>query len=128
MSHNHITFLIPEIHKKGWGQEIWIKNIQDYCAKILEFNAGGECSMHFHGLKVETWYVAEGQFTMKYYDTDMGKELEKVLNKGDIVHVPRFNPHQLKAIVNSKIWEVSSTHYEEDSYRVKPGNSQKTLG
>ena len=27
----------PKIVKKGWGEEIWIHNDEEYCGKILRF-------------------------------------------------------------------------------------------
>jgi len=34
------------------------------------------------------------------------------------------DPHQLVAQEDSEIYEVSTTHFDQDSYRVGPGDSQ----
>jgi hypothetical protein len=33
-------------------------------------------------------------------------------------------PHQLKAIDESEIFEVSTQHFDDDSYRIDKGDSQ----
>jgi len=39
----------PKIVEKGWGQEIWIHNDEEYCGKLLRFNKeGSKFSMHYH--------------------------------------------------------------------------------
>jgi hypothetical protein len=41
--------------KKGWGSELWLVNGDLYCGKILRFNKGKKCSLHYHKLKTETF-------------------------------------------------------------------------
>ena len=50
----------PEIHPKGWGRELWIANSELYCGKILELNEDKRCSIHYHKLKDETFYILSG--------------------------------------------------------------------
>lgn len=114
----------PEIHEKAWGREIWIANNEEYCGKILEFFTDAKFSMHFHNLKAESWYVLEGRFTLKYIDTNDASEHEIELNVGDAIDIHRFVPHQLIAHEAGSIMEVSTEHYESDSYRVRRGDSQ----
>ena len=40
-----------KIVEKGWGRETWLHNDEKYCGKILFFNAGKKCSLHYHKLK-----------------------------------------------------------------------------
>ena len=47
---------MTEIHKKGWGYENWLVNTELYCGKILHFNHGKQCSLHYHKIKDETFY------------------------------------------------------------------------
>ena len=47
---------------------------------------------------------------------------EKNLNKGDVVTIPRGMPHQLEALENGEIFEISTQHFDTDSYRVEKGN------
>lgn len=120
-----ISLLQQEIHEKGWGEEVWIVNNEKYCLKILQFYTGGKCSMHLHPLKTETWYIEYGRFRLHTINTENGQILTKDLESGDIVHVPDHTPHQLEAISRGSIIEVSTPHYESDSLRLSPGDSQK---
>ncbi len=121
-----IQFLKPEYHPKAWGKgETWIINSDKYCAKILEFKAGGQASKHMHADKEECWYIVEGQLLMKYFDFQKAEEIEITLNKGDIVNIPPYNPHQVTAIVDTTLWETSTKHDEADVYRLSKGDSQR---
>lgn len=112
-------------HPKGWGEEYWITNNEKYCGKILRFNKDAEFSMHYHVKKEETWCVMQGQLLMKYYDLNTADIKDCTLNKGDVVHLKPNIPHKLIAIEDSMIFEVSTQHFEDDSYRIIKGNSQK---
>lgn len=116
----------PEVHKKAWGQEVWIINdqVNNYCLKLLQFNKGANFSMHFHDIKVETWFVNKGELVLRWINTEDSTIKESLLCKGDTVHIQRLLPHQLFAIKDSEILEVSTFHRDSDSYRVLPGFSQ----
>ena len=117
-----------DIHKriipKVWGCEIVIENGDEYCGKILRLKEGAKFSMHFHIKKKETWYVAKGTFLLTYIDTRDATEKERELNVGDIIEVDRGDPHQLLSITGGDIFEVSTQHFDDDSYRIKKGDSQ----
>ena len=114
----------PEIHPKAWGGEKWIHNSDGYCGKILKFNQGARFSLHAH-LKVETWYINLGQLKLIYIDTDNADKHELILNKGDVIHIPFLVPHQLIALEESEVFEVSQPHDENGSLRYEKGDSQK---
>jgi len=109
---------------KKWGSEVVIHNDEDYCGKILKFNAGAQFSMHFHMKKKETWYVVKGSFVLKHYNTHNATEYETGLKVGDIIEIPRGQPHQLFAATAGEIFEISTQHFRDDSYRIKEGDSQ----
>ena len=118
------TLLKIETHVKGWGKEEWIINCPDYCMKFLDFKAGTKGSMHFHVSKHETWYIAYGKLMLSTINTDNADKSQVILTQGDVVDIPRLNPHQVEALEDTRIIEVSTQHFEEDSYRVLPGTSQ----
>ena len=109
---------------KAWGVEIVIHNDDGYCGKILRFNIGAKFSMHFHLKKKETWYVATGRFLLSYIDTRDASEKERELNVGDIITIERGDPHQLYSFTGGDIFEVSTPHFDDDSYRIGKGDSQ----
>ena len=120
----------PEVTKgccvpKGWGEEIVIENNDMYCGKVLVFNEGCRFSMHYHMNKDETWYVEEGEFLYRWIDTKIGKKHEDKLSEGDVVRQRPGQPHQIIALTDGRIFEVSTYHEDSDSYRVIPGDSQK---
>jgi quercetin dioxygenase-like cupin family protein len=121
-----ITFNhFPEVHEKGWGREIWIANNEKYCGKILEFNKGAEFSMHYHMLKHETFYILEGKIELRGYDLSDASPRSEVYAQGTVITIPAGNPHKIIALEKSRVIEVSTQHFESDSYRIIPGNSQK---
>jgi quercetin dioxygenase-like cupin family protein len=115
----------PVIVNKGWGTEIIFANTKDYCGKLLNFNKGSKCSMHFHILKDESWYIFKGKIKYTWIDPTNGKQEHQILSVGDVVRNKIGNPHQVEALEETVIFEVSTQHLDEDSYRIFPGDSQK---
>jgi len=114
----------PHIVEKGWGREIIFANNDKYCGKILHFNTNAKFSMHYHLLKQETWYVSSGSFIFKYINTKTATLHEQELHVGDVITNKIGQPHQLICIEEGDIIEVSTTHYDSDSYRLYKGDSQ----
>lgn len=106
--------LIKEVPKK-WGKELWLANNSLYCGKILEFNEGARCSNHYHKIKDETFYVLDGVFNI------MIDEIEHItLVAGDSLRIRPNTKHKIENIGKSsgRIVEISTQHFEEDSYRL----------
>jgi mannose-6-phosphate isomerase-like protein (cupin superfamily) len=110
---------------KGWGEELIIENNDKYCGKLLIFKKGCKFSMHYHMIKDETWYVNEGSFIYRWINTETAELNEETLIKGNIVRQRPGQPHQLESLEDGVIFEVSTTHFDDDSYRVFKGDSQK---
>lgn len=110
---------------KGWGEEIIITNNELYCGKLLRFKEGAKFSMHYHLIKDETWYVNKGLFIYRWIDTETAEVVEVDLIPGDTVRQRPGQPHQLEALIDGEIFEVSTEHFDSDSYRVWKGDSQK---
>ncbi len=109
--------------KKGWGKEVVLANF-DYCGKLLCFNAGTLISNHYHLVKSESFYVLKGSLDFYYYDLSNADQYTVTIKEGDIVDIPAGTPHQLLALEDSVIIEVSTHHEDSDSYRIGKGNTQ----
>ena len=111
-----------EIVPKGWGKEIIFVNNDEYCGKLLCFEKDKKFSMHYHIKKKETWYVSKGSFILIWIETDSGTTHTEYLKVGDVITNERGEPHQLIALEDSEVFEVSTKHYDEDSFRMWKGN------
>ena len=110
---------------KGWGEELIIENNELYCGKLLILKKGCKFSMHYHLLKDETWYVDKGEFIYRWIDTGTADIHEVTsLKSGDIVRQRVGQPHQLEALTEGVVFEISTQHFDEDSYRIWKGDSQ----
>ena len=78
--------------------------------------------MHYHIQKKETWYVAKGKFILNWIEMNNGTKYSEYLNVGDVITNERGEPHQLVALEDSEVFEVSTRHYDEDSYRINKGD------
>jgi len=110
----------PKKVEKNWGYELWIHNDEEYCGKSLVFpKQGNHFSMHYHIKKKETWYIQQGSFQFNWIDVENGKHDSRIIKEGDSVVIERGLPHQLIALEdNSIVFEVSTQHFDEDSYRI----------
>lgn len=129
---HHLTPVLPDVLKpikivqKGWGEEVWLVNDDFYCLKLLKVNKGGQCSIHFHIYKRETFYVIDGGVQL-YLRFNLKEKIVK-LHKGQSITIPRLVEHKFSASGSTKILECSTKHREEDSIRIEKGDSQiKTL-
>jgi mannose-6-phosphate isomerase-like protein (cupin superfamily) len=108
---------------KGWGYEDWIVNKPEYCGKLLFFKKGKMCSWHYHEKKDETFYVQRGELKVIYgWDDDITKAKTVTLEPGDSFHVPVGLRHQMVGMLDTDMFEFSTTHFDEDSYRVTNGD------
>lgn len=118
----------PEIHIKGWGAELWLVNKSEYCGKILYFEKGKKCSLHVHKIKDETFYLLDGAVLITLYDNEeeykKGNKIEIKLRPGQTIHLWPGRLHRILALEKSVIIEISTQHFEEDSIRIEPGDSQ----
>jgi len=101
-----------ETHKKIWGEEKWIINTEKYCAKILYLKRNYRCSYHYHKIKDETFYVLRGTILI-----EIEKE-EYLMGKGGMVHISPGTRHRFTGGTDAEILEVSTQHFEDDSYRL----------
>lgn len=115
----------PEIVEKQWGNEQILVNEEDYrdgfCGKILTFEKGKNCSLHFHKQKFEFFCILSGKFQIQYVSTETGEELSRIVGPFEIIEIPPCVPHQMFALEAGQILEISSFDRREDSYRIRRG-------
>lgn len=107
-------FPASSVHRerKEWGEEHWIVN-KEYCGKKLVLKKNYRCSMHAHRAKEEVFYLQSGSVRM-----EVGGE-QYLLAPGDFVHVPSGTPHRFTGVEESVIFEFSTNHSEDDSFRTE---------
>ena len=108
---------------KGWGREVWIANNERYCGKILEINKGKKCSLHFHKLKTESFFLRRGRIKMRIKesaDSPVIEEFEMVA--GDCMDIPPGLVHQMEALEDVELYEFSTQHFDSDSHRLVKGD------
>ena len=72
--------------------------------------------------KDETFYLQSGKILLYYGDSDnLSGAKDLVLEPGDKFHIYRGLRHQMVAIEDSELFEFSTEHFDEDSYRVAKG-------
>ena len=109
--------------KKGWGYEKWIINKDLYCGKLLFFNKGKKCSWHYHIKKDEVFYLQSGKMIVRYSEKDSIEECETIiLEPGMNFYISPGLRHQMEALEDSELFEFSTEHFDEDSYRVIKGD------
>lgn len=115
-----MTVSKAQVIEKRWGWEHIIYNGNEYCGKVLEFRRIGDCiSMQYHMKKQESWYVTSGEFDFYWIHPRTGKRHHEILKIGDTVTNFPGDTHQVVARKPfSKIFEVSTRHYDEDTYRI----------
>lgn len=111
---------------KGWGFEIVWANNDRYCGKLLVFeHAGSKTSMVFHKEKAKSWFINAGKFKITFIDVNSGEVKEAVLEEGKTVDFGALSPHCVEALeAGSIIFEVGTTDYVEDRFRLAPGDTQ----
>jgi quercetin dioxygenase-like cupin family protein len=89
----------------------------------LFFEHGKRCSWHYHKQKDETFYLQSGRILLYYGDNDsLSSAKDLIINPGDKFHVYRGLRHQMIGIEDSELFEFSTQHFEDDSYRVIKGD------
>jgi len=97
--------------EKVWGHEEWIVNTEKYCGKKLILKEGYQSSLHYHKQKDETFYIFEGEVYLEVNGT------ATIMKPGDTIRILPGQRHRFSGLENSVIFEFSTHHDEEDSYR-----------
>lgn len=114
---------------KGWGEERWVHNDELYCGKILVLNAGKHCSLHYHKLKTESFYIQAGHLRMELTDLDSAQRHPPAIREefemraGDAILLRPGTVHRFTGIAEETlIFEFSTQHFDADSHRIERGD------
>jgi len=111
------------IEPKGWGREIWIANSALYCGKILEIHKSKCCSLHYHRLKTESFYLRAGRLLVRVMRSPKIEAVEEFeMSAGECMDVPPGLVHQMEALEDAELFEFSTQHFDSDSYRLQKGD------
>jgi mannose-6-phosphate isomerase-like protein (cupin superfamily) len=111
------------VEPKGWGREVWIANNTQYCGKILEIRKGKRCSLHFHKVKTESFYLRSGHLRLRVKESASAAVVREFdLYQGECMDVSPGLVHQMEALEDSELFEFSTQHFESDSYRIVKGD------
>lgn len=83
---------------------------REYCKKILILLPGQNHPPHYHVQKEETFVILHGTLSITLEGT------EKLCRKGDVVTVERNAVHSFLSADGCVFEEISTTHYQNDSY------------
>lgn len=100
---------------KSWGWELWICNGEKYCGKKLFIKQGHHLSYHHHEIKDEVLFVESGR--MWFTHDAEGDPVSLEMPVGYAFHVTPGIKHQMRAIEDTVLYEFSTQHFDEDSYR-----------
>ena len=104
------------IKEKLWGKEYWIANFPTHCGKLLVLKQKYRCSVHYHKIKEETFFIVSGVVLLEYDDNQ-----RTVMTPGHAITIKPFQRHRFTGLAPiSEIIEFSSQHFEDDSYREDP--------
>jgi mannose-6-phosphate isomerase len=96
---------------KPWGHEtIWAKT-DAYVGKILHIKAGEALSVQYHKIKDETVYLLSGQLKYRIWEGD--KPVDVKLEIGEAFRVTPGTVHQMEAVTDCDILEVSTPHLDD---------------
>ena len=118
---NNTEIRYPHFVPKGWGWENWIVNKKEYCGKILFVKRGKRCSLHYHKIKDEVFYIQSGTVLLEI-QTEPEYLDEYRLTAGDSFHIPTGLTHRFTGLTDAYIVEFSTEHFDEDSYRLVKGD------
>jgi mannose-6-phosphate isomerase-like protein (cupin superfamily) len=103
---------MTDIVNKPWGHElIWAKTSR-YVGKILHVRAGEALSLQYHRVKDETIMVLSGR--LQFTSFAVGADPSTCeLGPGEPVHIMPGLRHQMAAIEDTDVLEVSTPELED---------------
>ena len=97
---------------KPWGHEEIFAETDRYAGKILVVKSGESLSLQYHKKKEETLRVLNG--TIIFETGTDAAALESVeLGPGDVFHIPPGMIHQMEAVTDCTLIEVSTAELDD---------------
>jgi mannose-6-phosphate isomerase len=115
--------------EKPWGHELIWARTERYVGKILHVTKGHALSLQYHRVKEETIRLLSGR--LRFETESNGAREARVLEPGEVAHVPPGLRHRMEALEDCEILEVSTPELDdvvrlEDRYgRVGPDGAER---
>jgi len=103
---------VPYRVEKPWGYELIWARTDRYVGKILHVNAGHVLSRQYHNFKDETMHVLSGELILRIQPQGGAME-ERVVRRGESVHIPAKLIHQIEAVVDTDVLEASTPELDD---------------
>jgi mannose-6-phosphate isomerase-like protein (cupin superfamily) len=97
---------------KPWGYELIWARTDRYVGKLIHVRRGESLSLQYHRVKDETFRVLSGRMRFRT-STPEGVSQERVLEEGDVVHVPPGLRHRVEALEDCDLVEVSTPELDD---------------
>lgn len=104
---------LPYRVEKPWGHELIWARTDRYVGKILHVKAGHLLSRQYHHRKDETMHVLAGELVLRTWSHADGVPMERAFRAGESVHIPPPTIHQIEAVVDSDVMEVSTPELDD---------------
>jgi mannose-6-phosphate isomerase len=107
MSGRSIITKVP----KPWGYETIWAHTEQYVGKILHIRAGEALSVQYHRVKDETVYLLSGELIYRVWENDEPRNVSLAI--GEAFHITPGTIHQMEAVTDCDIVEVSTPHLDD---------------
>lgn len=127
MSRPSIRLFSPrDLGPREWGTETLIIETPHFIGKRLEMNEGTSGGLQYHVHKEEAFLLVYGIAYVEY-DDGTGTLVRRVMNVGEMVHVPPGAPHRVTAVTACLFFEWSTPHFN-DRVRVEAEYGEPDTG
>ena len=109
-----------------WGYSYLIRAGQDVCVKELHFLVGGKTSLHTHAYRTEILHVTSGLFLIRVIDPTSRITYEATYGPSMKVTLYPGRAHQITALQEGILVEVSTNYSETDIIRLSPAVAFET--
>jgi quercetin dioxygenase-like cupin family protein len=120
-----VTFPSPtEVGPRDWGTEMMLHHAQGlYTFKMITMEKGKKGGLQQHRIKDECGLMVRGHMELKY-DDGKGELISRIVEAGDVFHIPPGATHQGIALTDCCYLEVSNPIFNdrvhvEDKYGIK---------